>query len=135
MELSLTHTLPEFYSGNKHQREVSVQIIFTNETGEIIYYTIIFRTAQREFANVLRNYDKFFESYLTLHKAILITERFFRYSKLVLKYGKVTREYFYLQTLLTVRIILKSFNSILYYLCAESTATRPITDSAQCRYK
>jgi hypothetical protein len=23
-------------------------------------------------------------------------------------------------------------NSILYYLCAESTATRPITDTAQC---
>jgi hypothetical protein len=27
------------------------------------------------------------------------------------------------------------FNSILYYLCAESTATRSITDTAQCRYK
>jgi hypothetical protein len=26
-------------------------------------------------------------------------------------------------------------NSILYYLCAKSTATRPITDTAQCRYK
>jgi hypothetical protein len=26
-------------------------------------------------------------------------------------------------------------NSILYYLCAESTATRPITDTAQRRYK
>jgi hypothetical protein len=26
------------------------------------------------------------------------------------------------------------FNSIPYYLCAESTATRPITDTAQCRY-
>jgi hypothetical protein len=26
------------------------------------------------------------------------------------------------------------FNSILYYLCAESTATRPITDTAQYRY-
>jgi hypothetical protein len=24
-------------------------------------------------------------------------------------------------------------NSILYYLCAEPTATRPITDTAQCR--
>jgi hypothetical protein len=23
---------------------------------------------------------------------------------------------------------------ILYYLCAESTATRPVTDTAQCRY-
>jgi hypothetical protein len=27
------------------------------------------------------------------------------------------------------------FNSILYYLCAESTAVRPITDTAQCTYK
>jgi hypothetical protein len=26
------------------------------------------------------------------------------------------------------------FNSIIYYLCAESTATRPITDTAQRRY-
>jgi hypothetical protein len=26
------------------------------------------------------------------------------------------------------------FNSILYYLCAESTATRPNTDTAQYRY-
>jgi hypothetical protein len=26
------------------------------------------------------------------------------------------------------------FNSILYYLCAEPTATRPITGTAQCRY-
>jgi hypothetical protein len=26
------------------------------------------------------------------------------------------------------------FNSILYYLCAESTATRPITDTAQRKY-
>jgi hypothetical protein len=26
-------------------------------------------------------------------------------------------------------------NLILYYLRAESTATRPITDSAQCRYR
>jgi hypothetical protein len=25
-------------------------------------------------------------------------------------------------------------NSILYYLCAKSTATRPITDTAQYRY-
>jgi hypothetical protein len=24
------------------------------------------------------------------------------------------------------------FNSVLYYLCAESTAVRPITDTAQC---
>jgi hypothetical protein len=26
-------------------------------------------------------------------------------------------------------------NSILYYLCAESRATKPITGTAQCRYK
>jgi hypothetical protein len=31
-------------------------------------------------------------------------------------------------------IIIIQFNSILYYLCAESTATRPITDTAQRRY-
>jgi hypothetical protein len=31
--------------------------------------------------------------------------------------------------------VLADNNSILYYLCAESTATRPITDTAQCRYK
>jgi uncharacterized protein YpmB len=30
-------------------------------------------------------------------------------------------------------IIIIQFNSILYYLCAEPTATRPITDTAQCR--
>jgi hypothetical protein len=30
--------------------------------------------------------------------------------------------------------IIIQFNSILYYLCAESTATRPITDTAQYRY-
>jgi hypothetical protein len=29
---------------------------------------------------------------------------------------------------------LNNNNSILYYLCAESTATRPITDTAQCNY-
>jgi hypothetical protein len=28
-------------------------------------------------------------------------------------------------------VIIIQFNSILYYLCAESTATRPITDTAQ----
>jgi hypothetical protein len=27
------------------------------------------------------------------------------------------------------------YNSIIYYLCAEPTATRPITGTAQCRYK
>jgi hypothetical protein len=30
-------------------------------------------------------------------------------------------------------IIIIQFNSILYFLCAESTATRPITDTAQQR--
>jgi hypothetical protein len=29
----------------------------------------------------------------------------------------------------------KKKNSIPYHLCAEPTATRPITDTAQCRYK
>jgi hypothetical protein len=32
-------------------------------------------------------------------------------------------------------IIIIKLNSILYYLCAESTAARPITDTAQCRYR
>jgi hypothetical protein len=32
-------------------------------------------------------------------------------------------------------VIVIQFNSILYYLCAESTAKRPITDTAQRRYK
>jgi hypothetical protein len=31
--------------------------------------------------------------------------------------------------------IYNNSNSILYYLCAESTATRPVTETAQCRYK
>jgi hypothetical protein len=31
--------------------------------------------------------------------------------------------------------VITQFNSsIIYYLCAESTAARPITDTAQCRY-
>jgi hypothetical protein len=34
----------------------------------------------------------------------------------------------------TINLIV-SFNSILYYLCAKPTATRPVTDTAQCRYK
>jgi hypothetical protein len=38
------------------------------------------------------------------------------------------------ETLSTQIIIIIQFNSILYYLCAESTATRPITDTAQYRY-
>jgi hypothetical protein len=32
-------------------------------------------------------------------------------------------------------MIIIQFNSILYYLCAESTATGPITDASQYRYK
>jgi hypothetical protein len=32
-------------------------------------------------------------------------------------------------------IIIIQFNSIIYYLCAESTVTRPIIDTAQRRYK
>jgi predicted CDP-diglyceride synthetase/phosphatidate cytidylyltransferase len=36
--------------------------------------------------------------------------------------------------IITTTIIIQ-FNSILYYLCAESTAARPITDRAQVRYK
>jgi hypothetical protein len=31
-------------------------------------------------------------------------------------------------------MLIIQFNSILYYLCAESTATRPITDTAQRKY-
>jgi hypothetical protein len=87
-----------------------VEINLTNETGEIIYYTTIFHTAKHEFAKVLRSYDKLLESYLTLHKAILITESFFRDSKLVLKYGKVIRKYYLKKKNgLLMRIILKSF--------------------------
>jgi hypothetical protein len=37
-------------------------------------------------------------------------------------------------TLLMMMMIIQ-FNSILYYLCAQSTAARPITDRAQCRYR
>jgi hypothetical protein len=33
-----------------------------------------------------------------------------------------------------VTLLKITFNSILYYLCAESTATGPITDPAQYRY-
>jgi hypothetical protein len=33
--------------------------------------------------------------------------------------------------IIIIIIIIIQFNSILYYLCAESTATRPITDTAQ----
>jgi hypothetical protein len=32
-------------------------------------------------------------------------------------------------------ITIIQFNSIQFYLCAESTAVRPITDSAQCTCK
>jgi hypothetical protein len=34
-----------------------------------------------------------------------------------------------------VMIIIIQFNSILYYLCAEPTATRPITGTGQRRYR
>jgi hypothetical protein len=30
-------------------------------------------------------------------------------------------------------LIIIQFNSILYYLCAEPAAARPITDTAQCK--
>jgi hypothetical protein len=33
----------------------------------------------------------------------------------------------------TKDILIIQLNSILYYLCKESTAARPITDTAQCR--
>jgi hypothetical protein len=33
--------------------------------------------------------------------------------------------------IIIIIIIIIQFNSILYYLCAEPTATRPITDTAQ----
>jgi hypothetical protein len=36
---------------------------------------------------------------------------------------------------LKIIIVIIQLNSILYYLCADSTATRPITDTAQCRYR
>jgi hypothetical protein len=35
----------------------------------------------------------------------------------------------------TLNIFNNNNNSIHYYLCAESTATTPITDTAQCRYR
>jgi hypothetical protein len=33
--------------------------------------------------------------------------------------------------IIIIIIIIIQFNSIIYFLCAESTATRPITDTAQ----
>jgi hypothetical protein len=39
-----------------------------------------------------------------------------------------------IEALLDVIAFIIQFNSIVYYLCAESTATRPITDTAQYRY-
>jgi hypothetical protein len=41
------------------------------------------------------------------------------------------RQYTYIHTW---KLIIQ-FNSVLYYLCAKSTAARPITDRAQGRYK
>jgi hypothetical protein len=37
--------------------------------------------------------------------------------------------------MMMIIVIVIQFNSILYYLYAESTATRPITDTAQGRYR
>jgi hypothetical protein len=37
------------------------------------------------------------------------------------------------QLLLMIKVVMIKFNSIPYYLCAEPTATMPITDTAQCR--
>jgi hypothetical protein len=34
-----------------------------------------------------------------------------------------------------VLIHVMQFNPIIYYLCAKSTATRSITDTAECRYR
>jgi hypothetical protein len=39
-----------------------------------------------------------------------------------------------MQTRVIIEVMMIQFNSILYYLCAESTARRRITDTAQCRY-
>jgi hypothetical protein len=38
-------------------------------------------------------------------------------------------------TMAVRKMMMMIFNSILYYLCAEPTAARPITDSAQCKEK
>jgi ABC-type cobalt transport system substrate-binding protein len=37
--------------------------------------------------------------------------------------------------IIIIIIIIIQFNSVLYYLCAEPTATRPITGTAQYRSK
>jgi hypothetical protein len=34
-----------------------------------------------------------------------------------------------------ILVTIIQFSSIIYYLCAETTATRPITGTAQCRYR
>jgi hypothetical protein len=39
-----------------------------------------------------------------------------------------------IKVIIVIIIIIIQFNSILYYFCAEPTATRPITGTAQCRY-
>jgi hypothetical protein len=52
--------------------------------------------------------------------------------------GQVTAKPVYIATRKpknTKLIIIIQFSSLLYYSCAESTATRPITDTAQCRYR
>jgi type IV secretory pathway VirB3-like protein len=46
---------------------------------------------------------------------------------------KKVEHYIEVYLIMMVMIIIIQFNSILYYLCAEPTVTRPITDTAQCR--
>jgi hypothetical protein len=38
------------------------------------------------------------------------------------------------RSIITVLLVIIKIHSIIYYLCAESAATRPITDTAQCGY-
>jgi hypothetical protein len=46
-------------------------------------------------------------------------------------------EWMYRTTMMMMMMMMMmiQFNSILYYLCAESTAARSITDTTQGRYK
>jgi hypothetical protein len=48
---------------------------------------------------------------------------------------RTQKSLWYIEELEDLELILIQFNSILYYLCAESTAVKPITDTAQSRYK
>jgi hypothetical protein len=60
----------------------------------------------------------------------------FQVDKLTLK--QVYSEYFSFPSQFTFHILSDNKNhnnnSIIYNLCAEPTATKPITDTAQCRY-